>query len=347
MGHRECLDARPLRYRVTMNVASAEIFRDGMQLRVTDVGAAIAALRLPVRGSLVDVVLGYPELDTYAEADDFMGACIGRFANRIEKGQFRLNGEHYQLDINEVALGNCLHGGAGGFHRRRWFLEHGDDGTKLLARCRSLDGDQGFPGNLDATVRYSIATGNTLLIEWTACSDRDTIINLTQHAYFNLDGRNVPASTIADHLLTLHAEHYTVVDHRGIPTGEIRSVSDGPFDWRCEQRVGDQLDHLARSNAPSSGFDHNFVIAGSPGDMRPAASLYSPRTGIRMNVKTTQPGVQLYTGDHLGSPFKSRQGLCLETQNFPNAPSVDAFPSAVLRAGEIYREGTELEFVVV
>jgi aldose 1-epimerase len=291
-------------------------------------------LKAPDRdGVFGDIVLGYEALDDYVRNPRYLGAsCIGRHANRIAEGRFSLNGVEYQLGRNNGP--NHLHGGFQGFDKRVWNAT--EDGNVLRLSYLSKDGEESYPGNLEAVVDYGLS-GNELRIEYRASTDRDTIVNLTNHSYFNLAG----AGTILDHELTLHADSFTPVDDDLIPTGEIKSVAGTPMDFRNSRAIGSEVD-----------YDHNFVLNNWDGSLRPAARLYEPTTGRVVEILTTEPGMQFYSGKFLdgsligkkGVAYEKYTGLCLEPQHFPDAPNHPNFPSTVLRPGEEYNQTTIIRF---
>lgn len=283
------------------------------------------------------MVLGYEDADEYLSDPWFMGVMLGRYANRIAAGRCFVNGQLIKLDTNDESRGNCLHGGSDGLHRQLWSLEMGIDSTVGMARVRSPDGAGGFPGNLDVAVSFLLIEPYTLVLDFEATSDADTILSLSNHAYFNLDPET---SSIDTHMLTLMAENYTPVDSSMIPTGEIRPVKGTEFDFRRPTLLAN----------PMSGARHRLDtnFASPPGSNTPqhVARLDAPHGEIQLLVHTTQPGFQVYTGDSLDEPFAPRQGICIEAQNFPDAPNQAGFPSPLLRAGEAYRHRTIYEFRV-
>ena len=314
---------------VTLEAAS------GFRVIVIDRGATIAAIQLPVAEERVDVALRYPRLEDYAHDNYYLGSTIGRYANRIANGRLRLNGGTYQLATDPADDGHCLHGGPDGLHRQSWLLDPaGSD--RVHCRYVARHGEQGFPGRLDISITYQLIGDSALAIEYEATCDRDTVVNLANHTYFNLDPN---AATICDHELTINAARYTPIDDIKIPTGKLVSVEGSDFDFRSPVKLGSRMNG-------SAAYDHNFVLDMSSDRLREAATLFSPRSGIRLKLKTTQPGLQLYTGDGLAEPFHSRAGLCLEAQNFPDAPNQPGFPSATLKAGETYRQRSVYEFSV-
>ena len=306
----------------------------GMRVTLLNLGATIQSIQVPTTEGEVDAILGFENHDDYWEDSSFMGATVGRFANRIHGARFSLDGQDYRLDANETSTGHCLHGGSCGFHKQFWTLESAMDGTSAVCRYLSPDGAGGFPGNLDVSVNYQLVNNCRLVIDYRATTDRDTVVSLANHAYFNLDR---DPRTIDTHQISIDAASFTPVDESRIPTGELRGVSASGFDLR-------QLTPI-RDGANSLQFDDNFVLPDSAGSLRKVAELYAPNSGLRLRVHTTQPGLQLYTGDHLSEPFRSRQGLCLEAQSFPDAPNQPTFPSARLAAGDLYHQTTIYEFL--
>lgn len=304
-------------------------------------GAAVQSLRVPDRqGNVVDVALGYDTPEEYASQDACLGAVIGRYANRISNAAFSFNGKVISLFANEGM--NTLHGGENGFHQRLWQLSFEPNGHTVTCKLHSQDGDQGFPGNLDVEVRYTLENA-ALTIQYTARCDQDTALNLTNHTYFNLAGHS--AGTVHDHLISVAAERYTPADSGNIPTGELRDVSGTPWDLRQPTLLGPRL--AAPELASSRGFDQNFVLDGSG----PAATVLCPATGIQMTMETDREGVQLYTAGWLtqrpgkgGAVYGPSQGLCLETQHFPDAVNKVNFPSPFLKAGELFESVTVFRF---
>lgn len=307
-------------------------------------GAAVRSLWVPDKnGTPVDVVLGYESLEEYRELDGCLGGTLGRCANRVGGARFSTGGREYRLTPNEGK--NTLHGGAVGFHKRLWDWEAGED--RVTFSLLSPDGEEGFPGNLRAQVTYTLAE-DALVMDYRAESDRDTIVNLSGHSYFNLAGQ--AGGPVEDHLLTLHAESYTPAGPDNIPLGVLAPVAGTPLDFRAAAPLGERLgdSFLARTQ----GFDHNLVLEGGHTlEPKPAAEVRCPRTGIALEVRTTLPGVQLYTAGFLtsrrgkaGAVYAAGHALCLEAQHFPDAVNHPAFPSPVLRAGEEYRERTVYRF---
>jgi len=326
---------------------------NGVEVRTMPYGAAIVSLRVPDRGGRIDdVVLGFDTLDGYLARTTYFGAVVGRYGNRIAKGQFTLDGRSYQLATNNGP--NHLHGGVKGFDKQLWHAEPFDrDGRVGVAyTLTSADGDQGYPGTLNVKVTYTLSPANELTVEYEGTTDHSTVINLTQHSFFNLAGDG--SGDILGHKLTLDADRFTPVDATLIPTGELAPVDGTPFDFRQPVAIGARIDADHPQLRHGTGYDHNWVINGSPGTLRHAARVEDPSTGRTLDVSTTEPGVQFYAGNFLdgtitgksGHVYKRRAGLCLETQHFPDSPNKPQFPSTVLRPGETYRSRTVFTFGV-
>jgi aldose 1-epimerase len=324
--------------------------RDGLVATITDLGGHLTELHLPDRsGRTADVVLGHSTLESYRDRaiTPYFGAIVGRYANRIAGGRFTLDGTPYTLATNDGP--HHLHGGESGFDQKVWDAEpmpDGPDGPALRLTCSSPDGEEGYPGLLRATVVYTLTHDNALTIDYRATADAPTVVNLTNHAYFNLAGE-ASGAVVTDHVLQLHAARYTVVDETLIPTGELAPVRGTPFDFTTPRPIGERLADVA-----GPGHDHNFVIDGEPGALRPAARVHHPGSGRVMEIHTTQPGVQFYDGNLLdgsitgkgGRAYVKHYGFCLETQHFPDSPNRPGFPSTVLRPGEEYHEVTVHRF---
>ncbi len=326
----------------------------GMAARVGTHGARLLSLRVPDRtGAPVEVVLGHDRLEDWAGDDGFLGATIGRCANRIARGRFELDGQTFHVPINNGP--NALHGGPRGFDKAVWRVEPasgGDGGGAALTLAHaSPDGDQGFPGALRASVRYALSGDGALRLDYTAETDRPTVVNLTNHAYFNLAG----GGDVLGHLLTIAADRFTPVDEALIPTGELRPVAGTPFDFRAPTPIGARVDEPGDEQLRiAGGYDHNFVLRpAAPGQaLRFAARLEEPAGGLSMEVWTTEPGLQFYSGNFLdgsrrgrgGAALAHRTGLCLETQHFPDTPNRPEFPPVLLRPGETFRSSTLYRF---
>ena len=326
----------------------------GMEVRAMTYGGIILSLRVPDRdGNLGDVVLGYDALDGYLEASPYFGAIIGRYGNRIGGGQFTLDGEEYSLAANNGP--NALHGGLKGFDKVVWQAEsfQNDEGVGVVFSYTSPDGEEGYPGTLEATVTYTLTDANELVFDYHAVTDKATPVNLTQHTYFNLAGGG--AGDILGHELTLNASQFTPVDSTLIPTGEILNVDDTPFDFRTPNAIGARIDADDEQIGFGGGYDHNYVLDRGEGDsLALAARVHEPTSGRVMEVSTTEPGVQFYSGNFLdgsitgkgGHVYGHRTGFCLETQHYPDSPNKPDFPSTILQPGQEYRSRTAYSFSV-
>ena len=320
----------------------------GMAAKIITYGAILTELRVPDKnGKTADVVLGFGNLDDYIDHNPFFGATAGRYANRIAKGEFTLDGKTYHLFVNNGP--NTLHGGKIGFDKKVWTasLEQTGEGQRLILSYLSPDGEEGYPGNLATTCTYTLTNNNELKIEFTATTDKPTVINLANHSYFNLGGES--SGEILDHILTIDADRYTPVDNTQIPTGELAPVEGTVFDFRKPTPIGARIGQVP--GGPPTGYDHNYVLNGPAGKLSLAARLEDPKSGRVMEILTTQPGVQLYTGNGLsgiigisGKPYRQHDAVCLETQHFPDSPNHPGFPSTVLRPGEKYDEVTVFKF---
>jgi aldose 1-epimerase len=309
-------------------------------------GARLVSLKVPDKnGNLVDVVIGFENQADYDKATEpYFGATIGRYGNRIAKGKFFLEGKPYQLTINNGE--NTLHGGKTGFQYKVWSMEQANDST-LICRLVSPDGDNGFPGNLNAKVIYTLTSQNALIMEYEATTDRPTIVNLTNHAFFNLNG----SGSILDHSLMINANRYTPVDSTLIPTGELALVKETPFDFRISKGIGERIDSDNDQLRHGKGYDHNYILNQS--EIMPAAVVCGDRSGIVMSVYTTEPGLQFYSGNFMqgknqlrNGPDNFRTAFCLETQHFPDSPNHPNFPSTVLRPGETYTSKSVYAFSI-
>jgi aldose 1-epimerase len=317
----------------------------GLRAAVTTHGATLVSLWAPDRsGAFADVTLGFDDVAGYeSPANDWFGCTVGRYANRIRGARFALDGKAYAVTPNDGA--NHLHGGrAGAFANVAWraqpFERAGERGVAFAHR--SPDGTEGFPGTLAVEVTYTLTERDELRIDYSATTDHATVINLTNHAYWNLAGAG--GRDVLDHVLTLFASRMTPIDEALLPTGEITPVARTAFDFTAPRRIGERI---PPPESPGRGYDHNLVLDGAPGALRPAAHLVDPRSGRSLRILTTQPGLQLYSGNFLrgqrgkgDSAYERRSALCLETQHFPDSPNQPAFPSTTLRPGEVYRETT-------
>ena len=328
----------------------------GMEVRVTTYGATIVGLTAPDRdGHMADVVLGFDSIEgytsrTYLRELPYFGAVIGRYANRISNGRFHLNGKLYSLAVNNRP--NHLHGGIKGFDKVVWEAKaSGDAQPNLQLTYESKDKEEGYPGNLHVTVDYTL-TDDALKIEYSAIADQDTIVNFTNHSYFNLKGDG--EGDILGHVLQLNADQFTPVDPTLIPTGELRSVKGTPFDFTQPSMIGARIEVKDEQLIFGKGYDHNFVLNGFDGTLRLAARVHEPTSGRSLEVWTTEPGIQIYTGNFLhgdfvrkgGKPYNFRGGLCLETQHFPDSPNQPEFPSTTLKAGSTFSSQTIFRFRV-
>jgi aldose 1-epimerase len=352
---------RKERYGTTQDGQAVDAYtlsnQSGMRVRILNYGCIIASLEVPDRaGRSANVVLGLDTVLGYETLSPHFGAIAGRFANRIAKGRITIDGTSYQLDVNNGP--NTLHGGRKSFHKFVWQAEAGQDeagqdeagrGEDLVLRHLSPDGDQGFPGNLAIRVRYSLGATNELRIDYEATTDKPTVVNLTNHSYFNLAGEG--SGDILGHLVSIEADAITPTDAQQVPTGEIRPVAGTPFDFTTPTAIGARIRMADEQLLLAHGYDLNWVLRKGAG-VRPAARAHDPASGRILEVLTDQPGLQLYTGNGLNGAlvgpsaraYRQSDGVCFETQAFPDAPNQPHFPSAVLRPGERYRTTTLFRF---
>ena len=297
-------------------------------------------------GKVADVVLGYGSQDGYnGDTSTYMGSVVGRYGNRIAKGRFSLDGHEYQLTTNDH--GNTLHGGTIGFDRLNWTGKKVPNGVEMT--LVSKDGDQGFPGTLTAHVRYTLV-GDKLRMDYSATTDKATVVNLTNHSYFNLAG----SGDVLEHALQINADRYTAIDAGLIPTGKLPAVAGTPFDFTSLMPIGGRIHAEDEQLKLAGGYDHNWVLNGGDKGMHLAAMVLEPVTGRELYVSTTEPGVQFYSGNFLdgtktgrdGKPYQKYAGFCLETQHYPDSPNEPSFPSTTLRPGQTYRSSTVFEFRV-
>ncbi|MFC6103313.1 aldose epimerase family protein [Olivibacter domesticus] len=318
---------------------------------ITNYGARLVSLLVPNKeGKLTDVVLGYDNAQTYKEnKTSYFGAIVGRYGNRIAKGKFTLDGKTYQLEQNDGE--NSLHGGNNGIYDKVWDAKQVNDKTLKLT-YHSPDGEAGYPGNVAIAVTYTLTDDNELAIDYTATTDKETVLNLTNHAYFNLNGEG--DATILDHELTIHANEITPVDETLIPTGDLLDVTKTPFDFRKATVIGARIEADDQQLKRGKGYDHNFVLNKKEG-LQSAAVVYSPKTGIQMDVLTEEPGIQFYSGNFMeggknigkgGKDYGHRSAFCLETQHFPDSPNQPTFPSTVLKPSDTYKTKTVYKFLV-
>ena len=327
--------------------------RNGVEVRITNYGAAIVSLKAPDRaGKFDDVVLGYDSLDGYLANSPYIGVVVGRYGNRIAKGRFSLNGVEYKLAVNNGE--NHLHGGIIGFDKVLWNASQAKTGNAAALQLTyvSADGEEGYPGRLSVKVVYTLTNLNELKVDYSGTTNKDTVVNLTQHSYFNLSGQG--NGDILGHQLMINANSFTPTDAGSIPTGEIRAVKGTPFDFTTPMRIGERIDNPYEQIVLGKGYDHNFVLNGKSGTLRRAARASDPGSGRVLEVWTTEPGVQFYTGNFLdgskigkdGKVYNARYGFCLETQHFPDSPNHPKFPTTVLRRGAAYRTTTVFKFSV-
>lgn len=321
----------------------------GMVVTFLDYGGIITAIDVPDRnGVMANVTLGFATLAEYEASAAHFGALIGRYANRIAGARFTLDGKTYQLPANRGA--NLLHGGENGFDRRLWRVEADADGAGAVLHLQSPDGDCGFPGTLAVAVRYRLEADGTFRLEYRAETDAPTVLSLTNHAYFNLAGEG--SGSVEAHLVQIAAAQYTPTDAALIPTGEIAPLAGTPLDFRQPVPIGARLRAGHAALRQARGYDHNFVLDGAAGVLRPAARIHEPRSGRVLAVETTMPAMQFYTANGLdgsamgpsGRCYRAGDAFCVETQNFPNAPNQPDFPSAVLRPGEVWHQTTLWRF---
>jgi aldose 1-epimerase len=323
----------------------------GVEVRLTNYGGIVVGIRAPDRdGNFDDIVLGFDRLQDYVRDTCYVGCLIGRYANRIAEGRFILNDHCFSLERNDGK--HHLHGGPSGFHKVLWgarpFAGDHESGVELVHR--SVDGDGGYPGNLSVTVTYLLTDDGELVVNYDARSDRDTVVNLTQHSYFNLDGDR--KGDILDHEVVLRARQFTPTDLAHIPTGELRDVSGTAFDFLAPRCIGSRIGDVEEQLLVAGGYDHNWVLDGPPETLRLVARALSPSTGRVLEVSTTEPGLQFYTGNSLRTPsvdgtaarYCARSGFCMEPQHFPDSPNNPQFPSTVLRKGGTYRSTTVYRF---
>ena len=323
--------------------------RNGIEAKIMTYGGIIVSLKVPDKnGALGDVALGFDKFEDYEKRNPFFGAITGRYANRIAKGAFQLDGKEYSLAINNGP--NSLHGGKKGFDKKIWAAKKisKSNAVGLELSYTSPDGEEGYPGTLTTTVTYLLTNDNELRIDYAATTDKPTVLNLTNHSYFNLAGEG--NGTILDHEIEINADKFTPTDDNLIPSGEIAAVDDTPLDLRNMKRIGARIDENFLPLKQGLGYDHNFILNGS--GLKLAARVREPKSGRIMEVRTTEPAVQFYTSNHMhkmpgcknGHTYDFRSALCLETQHYPESPNHPKFPSTVLRPGEKYTSTTVYKF---
>ena len=329
--------------------------KHGAEVKITNFGGKVMSLQVPDKnGNLGDVVLGYEKPEDYIDGEPYFGALIGRYGNRIDKGRFTLEGETYQLPQNNGP--NHLHGGPEGFHNVIWEAKLKDDKSpqSLHLTYVSKDGEMGYPGKLTAKVVYTWSDDYELKLDYQATTDKKTIVNMTHHSFFNL--KDAGKSKILDHELTIHGDHFTPIDSGLIPTGEIREVKGTPMDFTDGKKIGADINADYQQLEYGNGYDHNWVLSKPQQDMMTlAAEVYEPTTGRKMEVHTTEPGLQFYAGNFLdgsevgknGVAYEYRTAFCLEAQHFPDSPNHENFPSTVLKPGETYKKQTIYKFSTI
>ena len=321
--------------------------RSGMVVKITNYGGIVTSILVPDRnGKMGDIVLGYDNVAGYIKGSPYFGALIGRYANRIAKGKFTLNNKTYTLAVNNGV--NHLHGGKVGFDKKVWAASpvRVSNGVGLSLNLYSPDMEEGYPGNLAVHVIYSLTDDNALKIAYTATTDKATVLNLTNHCYFNLNGAG--SGTVLDQTMMINANRYTPIDKTSIPFGLLAPVAGTPFDFRRPHAIGARINIANLQLKNGAGYDHNFVLNHTGNSLVLAARAYSPKTGRVLTVSTTEPGVQLYTGNFLdgtnvgkgGKVYNKRGAFCLEAQHFPDSPNQKAFPTTTLRPGQVYRQTT-------
>jgi aldose 1-epimerase len=323
----------------------------GVEATIINYGAKIVSLSVPDKnGKLTDIVLGHNNLDEYLSSEEpYFGAVCGRIGNRIAKGKFTLDGTTYQLAINNGP--NNLHGGLKGFNAVVWNAKQTDSQTLELTYL-SKDGEEGFPGNLSVKITYHLTDDNVFEIDYEATTDKATILNLTNHSYFNLSGEG--DASVNDHLLVMHASNYLPTDDTAIPYGKPETVKGTPFDFTTEHSIGERIDNDFEQLHFGKGYDHTFVLDKKDGELALAVECYAPKTGIKMNIYTTEPGVQVYTGNWMSGNFEGKHGhryparaaVCFETQHFPDSINKPEYPTVVLRPGEVFKSRTIHKFTV-
>jgi aldose 1-epimerase len=325
--------------------------RHGMEVKITNYGGIVVSISVPDRnGELADVVLGYDNLEGYLKESPFFGAMVGRYGNRIANAKFSLDGKEYKLPVNNGP--NCLHGGLKGFDKVVWQAKSlaTPEGPALELSYTSKDGEEGFPGNLSVTAVYALTDDNGLKLEYTATTDKDTVVNLTQHSYFNLAGKG----DILNHEVMIHADKFTPTDKNLIPTGELKPVQGTPFDFRKPTAIGARINEDDEQLKMAGGYDQNWVINKPAGKLGLMARVFEPTTGRVLEVLSTEPGMQFYTGNFLngkitgkgGWVYKARSAFCMEPQHFPDSPNHPEFPSVVLRPGQEYHNTIIYRFSV-
>jgi aldose 1-epimerase len=325
----------------------------GMIVKILDFGGIITQIHVPDReGRFADVALGFDTLSPYARESPYLGALVGRYGNRIAKGRFVLDGKEYQLPVNNG--NNHLHGGDPGFDKVLWTAEV--QGQDLVLRYRSVDGEQGYPGNLDATVTYSLSEDNEIVVRFSAVTDQPTPVNLTQHSYFNLRGVGVDGGDVLDHVITIDADRFVPIDAESIPLGALAPVTGTPFDFRQPRPIGERIGQPDKQLRHGTGYDHCWVLNGADGDraLKRAVHVVEPESGRVLELFTQEPGVQFYSGNFLdgslvgkgGRAYEFRSGFCIEPEHYPDSPNQPSYPNTILRPGEVYETESRFKFSV-
>jgi aldose 1-epimerase len=325
----------------------------GMTVKILDFGGVITEIHVPDReGQFADVALGFDTLAPYLKASPYFGALIGRYGNRIAKGRFVLDGKEYQLPVNNGD--NHLHGGEPGFDKVLWTASV--EASGLVLRYRSVDGEQGYPGNLDVTVTYSLTDDNEIVVRFHATTDQPTPVNLTQHSYFNLRGVAVGSGDVLDHVITIDADRFVPIDAGSIPLNGLSPVTGTPFDFRQPRPIGERIGQPDKQLRHGTGYDHCWVLNRGDGDpaLKRAVHVCEPESGRVLELFTQEPGVQFYTGNFLdgslvgkgGRSYEFRSGFCVEPQHYPDSPNQPAFPNTILRPGEVYETESRFKFSV-
>ena len=325
----------------------------GNEVALTNYGGALLTIMVPDKnGKHANVVQGHDTIDKVINSHEpFLSTLIGRYGNRIAKGKFNLDGKEYQLAVNNGP--NHLHGGPTGYHARVWDAKQTDQQTVVM-NYLSVDGEEGFPGNLNMEVTFSFTDDNELIIDYKGTTDKKTIVNMTHHGFFSLSGLANPTATVDNNIVTINADHYTPMDEVSIPTGEIAPVAGTPMDFRTPQTVGSRINDQFQQLIYGAGYDHCYVLnKKEPGELTFAAKCVEPNSGRVMEVYTTEPGVQVYTANWhngfegaKGATFPARSAICFEAQHFPDSPNKGHFPSVVLNPGETYTQRTVYKFGV-
>lgn len=324
--------------------------KNGLVLKMIDYGATVVSVETPDKdGKSENITLGFDKVDGYLERHPYFGSTVGRYGNRIAKGKFKIGDEEYTLAVNNGE--NHLHGGVKGFDTVMWKGEQVEtaDGAGVKFTYTSADGEEGYPGQLDVTVTYLLTNNDELRIDYWAKTDKPTVVNLTNHNYWNLGGQG--SGQILGHELMLNCDKYLPIDATSIPTGEVADVAETPFDFREPHAIGDQINKLKQDPHTTKGYDHCYVINGEAGTLRLAAQVTDPASGRTMEIHTTEPAIQFYSGNFLdgseaGNNFNQHDAFCLETQHYPDSPNQPEFPSTLLEPGETYKSTAVHKFGV-